>query len=127
MIARITEAWAAAPMPWRKRAPDQRFLSGSDSAQQRCDRERDEAGEEHALSPDEVADAPGEEQQAAEGDEERVDDPGEVALAEMKVLLDRGQRDVHDRDVEHDHQLRQADDGERGPAAAIGGDCGSSG
>ena len=63
----------------------------------------------------------GQEQQAAEGDEERVDDPGQVALAEVEVLLDRGQRDVHDRDVEHDHQLRQADDGERGPAAAIGG------
>ena len=38
----------------------------------------DEAGEEHAPAPDEVAEAAGQEQQAAEGDEERVDDPGEV-------------------------------------------------
>ena len=110
MIARITEAWAAAPIALEEAGADQRALGGRDAAQQRRDREDDEAGEEHALSPDEVAEAPGEEQQAAEGDEERVDDPGEVALAEVEVLLDRGQRDVHDRDVEDDHQLRQADD-----------------
>ena len=42
-----------------------------------------------------------------------------VALAEVEVLLDRGQGNVHDRDVEHDHQLRQADHGQRGPAAPM--------
>ena len=57
---------------------DQRFLRRGDAAQQRRDREDDEAGEEHALAPDEVAEAAGQEQQAAEGDEERVDDPGQV-------------------------------------------------
>jgi hypothetical protein len=99
----------------------QRFRTGCDPAQDRCDREGDKAGEEHALSTDEVADPAREQEQAAEGDEEGVDDPGQVALAEVKVPLDRGQGDVHDRDVEDDHQLRQADDSERGPAAAIGG------
>ena len=49
---------------------DQRPLGGGDAAQERRDRERDEAGEEHALAPDEVAEAAGQEQQAAEGDEE---------------------------------------------------------
>ena len=100
---------------------DQRLLRRGDAAQQRRDRERDEAGEEHALAPEQVAEAAGQEQQAAEGDEERVDDPGQVRLAEAEVVLDRRQRDVHDRDVEHDHQLREADDDQRGPAAAIGG------
>ena len=36
---------------------DQRSLRGRDPAQQRRDREGDEAGEEHALAADEVADA----------------------------------------------------------------------
>jgi hypothetical protein len=90
---------------------------------QRRDCEHSEAGEEHALSAGEVAEAAGEEQQAPKADEEGVHHPGEVPLAEVQIALDRGQGDVHDRDVEHDHQLRQAYDEERGPAAADG--CGS--
>src|SRR3954466_6715607 len=41
---------------------------------------------------------------AAEGDEVGVDHPGEARLREAEVGLDRGQRDVHDRLVEDDHQ-----------------------
>jgi hypothetical protein len=68
---------------------DQRPLARGDAAQQRREREDDEAGEEHAPAPQEVAEAPGEEQQAAEGDEEGVDDPREVRLAEAQIVLDR--------------------------------------
>ena len=64
---------------------DQRALRRGDAAQQRRDGERDEAGEEHALAPDEVAEPAGQQQQAAERDEERVDDPGQVRLAEVEV------------------------------------------
>ena len=53
--------------------------------------------EEDPPLADEVAEPPGEQQQAAERDQVRVDDPGEVALREAEVVLDRGQRDVHDR------------------------------
>ena len=81
----------------------------------------DHAEQEHALATEQVAEPAGQQQEAAERDEERVDDPGEVALGEVEVVLDRGQRDVHDRRVEHDHQLRQADDDERQPAPAISG------
>ena len=119
MIARITEACAAAPMPCSEPGGDQRALARSDAAQQRGGGEHDEADEEHALSPDEIADPAGEQQQAPERDQERVDDPGEVRLAEAQVVLDRGKRDVHDRDVEHDHQLRQADDDQRRPPATV--------
>ena len=58
---------------------DQHALAGRDPAQQRGDGEDDEAGEEHALAPDQVAEPAGQQQQAAEGDQERVDDPGQVA------------------------------------------------
>src|SRR5919106_1545391 len=54
------------------------------------------------------AEAPGEQQQAAERDQVRVHDPGQVALREAQILLDRGQRDVHDRRVDHDHQHSRA-------------------
>ena len=47
--------------PLEEAGPDQRFLARSEPAQQRRDRERDEAGEEHAPAPDEVADAAGQE------------------------------------------------------------------
>ena len=63
---------------------------------------------------------PGEQQQAAEGDQVGVDDPGEVALREAEVVLDRGQRDVHDRRVEDDHQHARAEHVEREPAGAVG-------
>ena len=68
-----------------------------------------------------LTEAAGQQQQAAERHEEAVDDPGQVRLAEMQVLLDRRQGDVHDRDVEHDHQLGEADDDQRRPAAAVSG------
>ena len=98
---------------------DQRTLARRDAAQERGGGERDEAGEEHPLAAGEIAEPAREQQQAPEGDEEGVDDPGEVRLAEVEVALNRGQRDVHDRDVEHDHQLRQADDHQRRPATAV--------
>jgi hypothetical protein len=39
----------------------------------------------------------------------------------VQIALDRGQRYVDDRGIEHDHQLRKAHDCERKPAAPIGG------
>ena len=49
--------------------------------------------------------APGEQQEAGERDQVGVDHPGEAGLGEVQVALDRRQRDVDDRRVEHDHQL----------------------
>ncbi len=105
---------------------DEEALAGRGAAQNRGDREEDEPGEEHALAAEQVPESPGEQQEAAEGDEEGVDDPGQVALAEMQVALDRGQRHVHDRGVEHDHELGQADNHEGHPPAAslVGMDVG---
>jgi hypothetical protein len=40
----------------------------------------------------------------------------------VQVALDRGQRDVHDRVVEHDHEQREAHRAERPPAAVLLGD-----
>ncbi len=119
MIARITEACIAAPMPWRKRAADEHRGGRGGAAEQRGEREQRHAQQEHALAADQVAEPAGQQQEAAEGDEECVDDPGEVALGEVEVVLDRRQGNVHDRGVEHDHQLCEAYDHEREPAASF--------
>ena len=72
---------------------DQHPLRRGDAAQERRDREDDHPSEEHALSPGQVAEPAGQEQQAAEGHEERVDDPGQVPLAEVEVVAgSRGAR-----------------------------------
>jgi hypothetical protein len=121
MIARITDAWTAAPTPWRKRAAISAPGAGA-PAQDRGGREERDAREEHALAAEQVAEPAREQQQAAEGDQERVDDPGQPGLGEVELALDRGQGDVHDRGVEHDHQLGHADDDEGQPAPALTGE-----
>src|SRR5947209_3636583 len=61
--------------------------------------------------------AAGEQQEAAERDDVRVDDPGEVLLREVQALADAGQCDVDDRCVEDDDELRDAQQDQGGPAA----------
>jgi hypothetical protein len=60
-----------------------------------------------------------EQQETAKGDQIAVHHPGEVTLAEVQVALDRRQGDVHDRRIEHHHQLPEAQHRERDPAAAL--------
>jgi hypothetical protein len=40
-------------------------------------------------------------------------------LGEVQIGLDRGQRDVHDRLVEHDHQEAGTQDHQRDPSVAL--------
>jgi hypothetical protein len=98
---------------------DQHPLVGGQTAEDRGGREQDEPREEDFLAPNEITHPAGEQQKAAEGDQVGVDHPSEVALGEVQVALDRGQRDVHDRRVEHHHQLAEAQHRERDPAAAL--------
>ena len=83
---------------------DQHPLGLREGAEQRGEDEDHQAGEEDPPFADQVAEPPDQQQQAAERDQVGVDDPGQAALAEPEVGLDRGQGDVHDRDVEDDHQ-----------------------
>ena len=78
-----------------------------------------EADDEDAPAAEQVRRAAAEQQEAAEHERVRVDDPLQAALGEAEVALDRRQRDVHDRGVEHDHELRDREHRERLPAARI--------
>ena len=87
-------------------------------AGERSDREQGEAREEDAATAEQVAAAGAEQQQAAEGQAVGVETHDSEVGLKLERALDVGQRDVHDAGVEHDHELGDEDDRERGPGAA---------
>ncbi len=99
---------------------DQHPLALRQGAQQRRRGEHGEPDQEDAALADQVADPAGQQQQSAERDQVGVHHPREVGLREPQIVLDRGQRDVHDRRVEDDHQHPDAQHVQRQPAFAVG-------
>ena len=83
----------------------------SEPSHERCAGEEDETAHEDAAAPEQIGHASAEQQEAAEQQGVADHDPLERPLREIELLLDRGEGDVHDRDVEHDHELDEA--GER--------------
>src|SRR6266508_18711 len=65
------------------------------------------------ISASAVAGAAAEQQQPAEGERVRVQHPRQAGGGEAQGLLDLWQGDVDDGRVQHDHELRRRDDGER--------------
>jgi hypothetical protein len=86
---------------------------GRQAAEQRRQREHQDPGDEHAAPAEDVAGAAAEQQQAAEGQGVGVEHPRQAGGGEAQRLLDLRQGDVDDGGVQHDHQLRRRDDGER--------------
>jgi hypothetical protein len=76
--------------------------------------ERNPGGKDPAPSEN-VAQPASEEQEPAEDDRVRGDDPLEPRLREPEIGLDGGQCDVHDRDVEDHHELCDDDERQRRP------------
>jgi hypothetical protein len=70
--------------------------------------ENAQAGKEHALSPEAVAEAPGGKDQGGEHEAVGVDDPLQVRRGRPELADERGKRHVHDRDVDVDDQSRRA-------------------
>jgi hypothetical protein len=91
---------------------DQLALGGRQAAEQRREREQDEADGEDAAAAEQVGHATAEQQEAAEDERVGVDDPGQVLLGEIEVAADRRQRHVDDRGVEHDDELGRGEEGE---------------
>ena len=106
---------SAAPRPWSAARDDQPRLAVGEPAEERRGREEDEPGEEHPLAADQVAGATAEQQEPAEQERVRVDDPLEARLGDPELRLDRRERDVHDRRVEDHHELREADEDQDEP------------
>ena len=100
-------------------ADDEDFRARREPVQERRDREDHDADEEDPLAPDEVTGAPAEQQEAAEDERVRVDDPLQVGVRHLEVGLDRRQRDVHDRRVQDHHELRHADQHQHEPRVDV--------
>ena len=89
-----------------------------ESADDGCDREHGQAGQEHPLAGQQVRDAATEQQPAAGHHEVGSDDPLHVGAVQFQVASDGGQGRVDDRDVEDDEDLRGEGEGQDGPRLA---------
>jgi hypothetical protein len=65
---------------------------------------------------EEVAQPPSEQKETPERDQVGVHDPRERGCGKAEICADRRQCDVHDRRVENDHEVAEAEDEEREPA-----------
>ena len=83
--------------------------------------EAERAGQERDLAPDQVAQPPAEQQQAAERQRVGGHHPLPVHGGEAQGPLRGRQRDVHDRGVQHDHELGEGDGAQDQPPAGVGG------
>jgi hypothetical protein len=75
------------------------------------DREEPETEQEHPAAAEQVGGPAAEEQEPCERQHIGVDHPLQAGRRVVQVAADGRQRHVHDRDIEHDHELRHA--GER--------------
>ena len=114
-IERAAGDTSAAPRPCSPRLMISQVEPVANRAQQRGGGEQHEADEEDLLPPGQVAGPAAEEEEAAEQQCVRIHDPLQVGVRHVEVLLDRRQRDVHDRRVEDDHELGEADEDEDEP------------
>ena len=97
---------SAAPRPCAARAAMSQTSLWARPPSEGRGREEDQAGHEQAPPAEQVGQPAAEQEEAAEGQRVGVDDPGQVVLAEVQRAADRGQRDVDDRGVEDDDELR---------------------
>ena len=123
MIESVAGIMNAAPRPWTARPRDEPGLGLREADEGARRGERHDAEEEHLAAAEDVAEAPAGDEQHGEGQRVGVDRPLEAGDRRAEVLLDRRQRDVHDRVVEHDHEQREAHGAERPPAAVVVVEC----
>ena len=99
----------------RERFEHQRRLR--EAAEQRGGREEDQPDREDHPAPEHVGERAGGQQQRGQRQRVGVDHPLQVGEARVQARLDPRQRDVHDRDVEQQHEGRDADRDQRPPLA----------
>ena len=96
----------AAPRPWPARAANSAPAVPASGRGERGDGEDTEAGQEQAAAPEQVGGTAAEEQEAPEDERVARDRPADLGAAELQVLGEARQGDVHGGDVEDHHQLR---------------------
>jgi hypothetical protein len=107
----------------REAARDEHPLTLRCAAHDGRDGEQPGPDQEQTSSAQEVADATTEQQKPTRHQCVPVDDPREAAGGEVKGFLDRGQRDIHHGDVDHDHELHERENCQRLPAPRVERGC----
>jgi hypothetical protein len=97
---------------------DQPDLRLRDAAGQRGSGEDGQPDQEEPPVAEQVAEPPAQQQEAAERQQVGVHDPRERGLGEAELGPDRRQCHVHDRRVQNDHQIAEAEHHQGQPAAA---------
>jgi FtsZ-interacting cell division protein ZipA len=92
---------------------DEHSTARRGAAGQRGQREQNQRRDERPALPEVIGRAATEHQEARERDHIGVDNPLQVGRGEPKARLDRGQRDVDDAQVEDDHELGHAANGQQ--------------
>ena len=106
MIESVAGETIAPPSP----APPERDQPGAalrEAAHQRAEREQRHPGDEDLSPAEHVAARPPRSRKPPKASEYAVMTHWSVDCESSMVLGDRGQRDVDDRDVEHDHEERR--------------------
>ncbi len=99
---------------------DQEAAVRRETAREARSREDREPEHEDQTTPDEVGELAAGEHEGGEGERIPGDDPLELGEAHVQRAPHRGQRDVHDRVVEHDHEEPDRHRGERPPLLVLG-------
>ena len=118
-IERADGVIVAAPGALQRPCANQELVARCQTAEERPDREDHQAARKHAPAADDVRKPPAEQHEATKDERVGAHDPLQVLLREAQVKLDRRQRNIHDRDVEHDHELGRHDHRQRDPATTV--------
>ena len=119
MIESVAGFISAAPTPWSDARGDQLVARVGEAAPERGEGEDAIPSDEDQPPPVRVGHLPADEHERRERQRVAGDDPLELGEVGAEVVLDRGQRDVHDRVVEHDHEEAEGDRGQREPLACL--------
>ena len=122
MIESVAGIISAAPTPWSVRAPISIPPLDGEPAGERREREDHEPDQEDAAAPEEVGELAAREHEHGEGERVGVHGPLELGETDPEVALDRRERDVHDRVVEHDHEERERERSQGPPLAVLVGE-----
>ena len=109
------ENMIAPPTPCPARAMIRNSALGDSAHSSEVKENSDQPDREHQLAAQQVRQRPRRQQQRRERQRVGVDHPLDVREARVQVRGDLRQRDVHDRDVEQQHERRDAHDDQRPP------------
>ena len=92
-----------------------------DPAKQRREREEHDAGREHEPPAVAVGKRAGGQDEGGEADRVRIDHPLQAGQARIQLPLHARQRDVHNHDVDQEHERRRTDRDQRPSATQVFG------